>query len=217
MPDGGKLFISLDYPANTSDEHKQKNNYLVKNWKAIGVEARQNPIAPEAFTDQWQRGKLSTQTAWEVGDGPNCLVYPQWIVPIGADRWAPLEGQTYALRGTSQEDAEKNVDPFKRTPPRMDPDKGGPIEQLWEIYDRSKVEPDEMARHKLVWDITKIHVEHGPFFMGTAPQVVLNNSHLANVPKKGNLRQGGFANPWVHPTPAVYDGPRAGTGHPVQP
>jgi peptide/nickel transport system substrate-binding protein len=25
------------------------------------------------------------------------------------------------------------------------------------------------------------------------------------VPKKEDLAQGGFVNPWIHPTPAVYD------------
>jgi peptide/nickel transport system substrate-binding protein len=54
----------------------------------------------------------------------------------------------------------------------------------------------------------KIHIEHGPFFMGTVantPRVVLAKKDLRNVPRRENLAQGGFANPWIHPTPAVYD------------
>lgn len=90
----------------------------------------------------------------------------------------------------------------------MAPDKGGPIEQLWATYDQSKVEPDPMKRHQLVWDMIKIHVAEGPFFQGTVanyPRIIMVKKGLMNVPKKEELAQGGFVNPWIHPTPAVYD------------
>jgi peptide/nickel transport system substrate-binding protein len=60
----------------------------------------------------------------------------------------------------------------------------------------------------LVWKIMKIHVEQGPFFMGTvtnAPTVVVAKTELRNVPNQKNLMQGGLTGPWGHPTPAVYD------------
>ena len=208
FPDGTKLSIRLDHPADTDDEHIQKNEYLIRDWKAIGIKATQNPVSPDAWEDTWNAGKLTAHTAWEVGDGPNHLVYPQWLAPIEATRYCPLEGQYYNVIGTPEANTEKNVDPFKRTPPRMEPEKGGPIESLWKIYNQTKVEPDEMARHRMVWDMVKIHIEHGPFFMGTVsntPRVILAKKELKNVPRKENLALGGFANPWIHPTPAVYD------------
>jgi peptide/nickel transport system substrate-binding protein len=90
----------------------------------------------------------------------------------------------------------------------MEPEKGGPIEQLWQIYDQSKVEPDQMKRVKMVWDMIKIHVEQGPFFSGTAanpPRVTLFRKGIKNVPSRDDLALHGFVNPWIHPTPAVYD------------
>jgi peptide/nickel transport system substrate-binding protein len=54
----------------------------------------------------------------------------------------------------------------------------------------------------------KIHVDQGPFFMGTVanyPRIVVNKTDLKNVPKREDLGLGGFGNPWIHPTPAVYD------------
>ena len=75
-------------------------------------------------------------------------------------------------------------------------------------YDASKVEPDVMKRHQLVWDMIKIHVSDGPFMMGSVanyPQVMVIKTDLKNVPRKENLAQGGMVNPWIHPTPAVYD------------
>ncbi|MFD2079061.1 ABC transporter substrate-binding protein [Actinopolymorpha cephalotaxi] len=208
FPDGSKLKFTLDFPADTTDDHKQKNSYLERDWKAIGIKAQQNPVAPQGWGDLWNNGKLTSTTAWEVGDGPNHLVYPQWLVPIENSRYCPLEGSWYNVRGTPDEGKQANVDPFKRTPPRMEPEKGGPIDQLWKIYDKSKVEPDEMKRTQMVWEMIKIHIKYGPFFQGSVantPQVVLARQGLMNIPKKENLAQGGFVNPWIHPTPAVYD------------
>jgi peptide/nickel transport system substrate-binding protein len=37
------------------------------------------------------------------------------------------------------------------------------------------------------------------------PQVMIVKKDLRNVPKRENLAQGGAVNPWIHPTPAVYD------------
>ena len=90
----------------------------------------------------------------------------------------------------------------------MQPEQGGPIARLWELYDRSRSEPDETKRHQLVWEIVKVHVSEGPFLMGVVanyPQPVVIKKDLRNVPRRDNLAQGGFVNPWIHPTPAVYD------------
>ncbi|WP_020578639.1 ABC transporter substrate-binding protein [Actinopolymorpha alba] len=208
MPDGSKLVVRLDYQADASSEHVKKNTLLKRDWDAIGVDTRMNPVAPEGFGDQWRFGKLMTHTTWETGDGPNCLVYPQWMVPIESSRWAPLQGEFYNVRGTPKEKAEKNVDPYKRTPPRMEPVPDGPVERLWKLYDQSKIEPDEMKRHQLVWEMIKIHITDGPYLLGVCantPYIVLVHEDMKNVPAKENLAMGGFAAPWIHPTPAVYD------------
>jgi peptide/nickel transport system substrate-binding protein len=208
MPDGSKLTIRLDFPADTRPSHIQKNEFLARDWKAMGIDTQLNPVPPEGFIDQWSAGRLMMHTTWEIGDGPNHLVYPQFLVPIESGRWAPLQGQFYAVRGTPEENTEKNTDPYKRTPPRMEPEPGGPVDRLWKLYDQSKVEPDEMKRHRLVWDMIKVHIEDGPFMHGSVanyPRIVLAHKDLRNVPRKENLALGGFVNPWIHPTPAVYD------------
>jgi peptide/nickel transport system substrate-binding protein len=210
MPDGSPLVITLDYPADQppDSEHVRKNELLAKDWQAIGLNAKLNPVTPTTFGDQWAAGQILTTTAWEVGDGPNHLVYPQWLVPLERQRWAPLEGTFYAVRGTPKEREELDVDPYKRTPPRMAPEAGGPIDRLWQIYDQTKVEPDVLKRIYMVWDMIKIHVQDGPFFSGTVantPRLVLVKQGLRNVPRREDLALGGFVNPWIHPTPAVYD------------
>ncbi|GAA2759926.1 ABC transporter substrate-binding protein [Actinopolymorpha rutila] len=208
MPDGSPLAIRLDFPADTGDEHQQKNNLLKRDWEAVGLTVKLNPVAPEGYGDQWANGRLASQCAWEVSSGPDHLAQVAWMVPVESSRWAPLEGQMYNLRGTPAEKEQLDVDPFKRTPPRMAPEKGGPIERLWKLYDQAKLEPDEIKRRQIAFQMVKIHIDEGPFFMGTianTPAVMLTHKDLRNVPRKENLAQGGFVNPWQHPTPAVYD------------
>lgn len=144
----------------------------------------------------------------EVGDGPNHLVFPLALVPVDTGRWAPLEGQYYKLRGTAAAHTEGTVDPWRRTPPRLKPEKEGPVDKLWKIYDKTKTEPDAMRRHHMVWEMIKIHVNQGPFFSGSvanAPRVIVAKKELENVPARDNLAQHGFVNPWTVPSPAVYD------------
>jgi peptide/nickel transport system substrate-binding protein len=208
MPDGSKLTISLDYSADISTTQAAKDDQLVHDAKLVGLRMTRNPVTPVNYADQWQSGKLMAHTNWGVGDGPNHLVYPQWLVPIEYQRWAPLEGEFYSLRGTKQENEQKNVNPWKRTPPRLEPDPNGPIQKMWDLYDQTKIEPDFMKRTQLVWQIIKLHIDNGPFFMGCVanyPQVLIVKKDLRNVPRRENLALNGFDGPWIHPTPAVYD------------
>ncbi|MBI3973088.1 MAG: ABC transporter substrate-binding protein [Chloroflexi bacterium] len=208
MPDGSPLQITLDYHADAPSEHVRKNEFLAKDWQAIGINATLNPVPPTSWTELWESGKTLTRTNWEVGDGPNHLVYPQWVVPMETARWAPLNGRWYELRGTAKETQELEKDPYDRSPAREPGEPGSPIDRLWQTYDQTKITADTMERHHLVWDLIKIHIQDGPFFSGTAantPRVLAFNKGLRNVPKRDDLALHGFVNPWIHPTPAVYD------------
>jgi peptide/nickel transport system substrate-binding protein len=80
----------------------------------------------------------------------------------------------YNSKGTKAYTHFESDDPWKRQPPRMMPEKGGPVDKLWTLYDQTKVEPDQMKRTQLVWDMIKVHVSDVPFFQGTVanpPQV----------------------------------------------
>jgi peptide/nickel transport system substrate-binding protein len=85
------------------------------------------------------------------------------------------------------------------------------IAELHRLYDASKIEPDVMKRHALVWQMIKVHIDSGPFFGGTIandPNIILVKKGLMNVPTKDDLLVeglGGFVGPWIIPSPAVYD------------
>ena len=216
LTDGSPMKILVTYPADESPngEHMQKNERLIKNWSAIGIDATLTPIPNEGYDEKWRAGEIMMKTAWEVGDGPNHLVYPQWVVPIEGDRWAPVHGKGYDVRGTATEGEELDLDPWKRSPARIlptDKDFDAGIGKLYEIYDKTKVEPDVMKRHAMVWDMIKVHVEGGPYFSGTItnqPRIILSHSDLKNIPSRDDLLKeglGGFVNPWIIPAPATYD------------
>ncbi len=208
LPSGKKLELRLDYQADQSADHTTKDNQLVADLKAVGLKMTRNPIPPQTFDDQWKSGKLMAHTNWEISNVGISLIQPFWLVPVEYSRWAPLEGQWYQQQGTGTDNKETGVNPWKRHPPRLDAEKGGPIAKLWDIYNRSKVEPDAMKRVQLCWDLEKIHISDGPFFMGCVanyPAVIVAKTDLGNVPRRDNLAQGGLVNPWGHPTPAVYD------------
>ncbi len=210
MPGGGKLEVLLEYPAPGASEHVRKNEFLARDWKAIGVSARLNPVAGESYGTRWQAGQIMSNTAWENSGGTHeIMAEPQVLVPLGGfpEWWAPLESNWHQIRNTPAAQ-QVGEDPYKRTPPSMEPEEGGPIERMWELYDRAKSETDSLARKRLVWQTIAIHIEEGPFFMGAVantPIIVLVRKGLMNVPRREQLRLNGFSNPWTHPTPAVYD------------
>jgi len=212
MPDGSKLVVYLDYQADTPQggEHMRKNEQLAADWKAIGINAKLNPIPPTGWGDRWNSGKLMSTTTWEVGDN-SILIYPGWVVPVEPAHWAPLHGAFFQVIGTPKQNQQKNINPWKRNPPRIGPfDKEffEPVKTLWDLYNKARVEVDRMKRISLEWQIMKLHIEQGPFFLGVVanwPRVELVKNGLKNVPRREDLTLHGWVNPWIHPTPAVYD------------
>jgi peptide/nickel transport system substrate-binding protein len=216
MTDGSPLQIQVTYQADQAPggEHLSKNERLTRDWTAIGIDAVMTPIPAEGFTEKWHTGDLPMQTAWEVGDGPNHLVFPSWVVADEPDRWAPLHGKGYQLKGTASEKEQLDVDPWERTPARIndgEKDAIPAIAQIHQLYDQSKIEPDATKRYALVWEMIKVHVAEGPFFSGTIanpPRIILVKKGLLNVPTHDDLTKeglGGFVNPWIIPSPSVYD------------
>jgi peptide/nickel transport system substrate-binding protein len=207
FPDGSKLTVELPYSADIAETQAAKDDLLVSNAKAVGLHMVRRPVAAQAFGDDWTNGTLMSHTNWEVSNG-DLMIAAVWLLPIESSRWAPLEGMYYSQLGTAKEHAEADVDPWKRHPPRLAPEAGGPIERMWKLYEKAKRTPDQLARYRLIWQIMQIHIDEGPFFMGTVanyPQPIIVSKDLRNVPEKENLAQGGLVNDWELPCPAVYD------------
>lgn len=210
MPDGSKFEFKVDIGADAAGESIKVLEITSKNWKDVGLNVVQNSIPPSDFGPSWRAGQLDFRTAWEVGDGPDHLLYPSWVVPDETERWAPLCGQLRIVKGTELENAEADKSPWDRQPPRFNKDdpqyKGTPIEKLHALYDQAIFEVDDVKRMELVWQMNEIHMTDGPFFLGTVcntPRIIIVSKNLDNVPTREQLKLGGFCNPWIIPTPAV--------------
>jgi peptide/nickel transport system substrate-binding protein len=209
-PDGRKVQLRIDLPGDASKECPDVLEIAKKNWEAIGLTVVVNQITPTAMDALWHSGKGQIHTNWEVGDGPDHLLYPSWVVPNEPDRWAPLCGRLMQAIGTPSETTEADKSPWDRQPPRYNPKDpeyaGTPIEQIQKLYNQAVVEGDELKRAQLVWQMWTIHEEQGPFFIGTVanpPRPIIVSRKLTNVPKKEQLKLGGFVNPWMLPYPAI--------------
>jgi peptide/nickel transport system substrate-binding protein len=202
--------IRVDMPGDASKECTDVLEIAKANWEAIGLKIVVNQITGTAMDALWHSGKGQMHTNWEVGDGPDHLLYPSWVVPNEPDRWAPLSGRLLQFAGTPQESSEKDKSPWDRQPPRFNKDdpqyKGTPIEQIHALYAQAIIEPDEVKRASLVWQMWQIHIDQGPFFIGTVaniPRIIIKSKKLTNVPTKEQLKLGGFVNPWIIPYPAI--------------
>lgn len=210
LPSGKKLTVRLDYSSDISDEAAERDDRLVQDAKKVGLRMKRNPISPQSYDDQWQAGKLTARTNWEVSSVGSVLINgPLWMAPVEPSRWAPLEGKYFQLSGTKKEHKGVNKsNPWKSKPPRIEPEKDGPVAKLQKLLSKARVEEEDTRRKQLVWEMIKVHVKEGPFFMGCVAnydQVEIAKSDLKNVPKKANLAHGGLVNPYGHPSPGVYD------------
>lgn len=209
-PDGSAMEVRIDLPADAGKECTDVLEVCKKNWEAVGLNIVVNQITGTAFDALWHAGKGRIHTNWEVGDGPDHLLYPSWVVPNEPDRWAPLCGRLLQYEGTSSETTEADKSPWDRQPPRFnknDPQYvGTPIEKIHGLYRQAVIEPDEVKRAQLVWQMWDYHISDGPFFIGTVanyPRIIIKSLKMTNVPTHDQLKLGGFVNPWIIPYPAV--------------
>ncbi|MEN6478298.1 MAG: ABC transporter substrate-binding protein [Anaerolineales bacterium] len=212
FPDGSKLEIRIDYPADMSAMNVQGLEICTKGWNAAGLMIVNNPVPPAEFGTMWQSGQGEIRAGWGASDGPDLLVYPSWLVPNEPERFAPLCGNRYQMLGTEKEDTELDKSPWERTPPRwasMEPGFADTvIPKMQDMLTQALLEPDAMVRMQIVWDLVDIHVEQGGFGMGSVAnqsRIYIKNQDLINVPDKEDLALGGFSDPWIVPHPALHN------------
>lgn len=202
MPSGDELLLRIDCSAggarNTATT--QTMEIIKEGWEALGLQTQINVVPDEQMGVMQDNSEFDIRGCWGIGDGPNFLVFPNWVVWVDNNRTAPLYGAWYKVIGTDKEGAELDLDPLEHNPPREEPPEGDPAWRLWEIYDAARVEPDDAKRLEITQDIIRVHIEDGPFFIGTvanAPYIISWLDKVGNVPTKEQLGQGGFIGPWI--------------------
>jgi len=206
MPNGKPLTLRIDYNSAAEKMYIQTSEMIKDDWESIGVKTLLNPMDGSQLSLMDQTAKFDIRDSWGLSDGPNFLVFPQWVVPIDLSRWAPLNGAWYSVQGTAKATLDLDKDPRDRNPPREAPEPGGPVDRLQKLYDVAKIEPNEEKRDELVHQMIKIHIDEGPFFIGTVaqfPRPVVINKTMRNVPDGDDLPLGGYTDPWIMAYPAI--------------
>ena len=117
LPSGAPLTLRIEQDALAGKESVDSNQFVKEDWEAIGLRTVINPVEGTQIQSMQRTATFDIRNSWEIGDGPDHVVFPNWLVPIGWERWAPLYGNWYAVKGTAAEGTELDKDPRDRTPP----------------------------------------------------------------------------------------------------
>jgi len=193
LPSGAAFELVIDF-ADWGGEAVSVNGVEVfaGNLEEVGVKVIQNNLKGSPEWDLRMKEStfmLKMAHASEV----DLWTYPDWIFPLrgggeGSRSW-PMQGKWRSSGGDEG----------------WEPEPGSPAARLQALYDQGVIEPDEEARHQLVYEAIRIHMEEGPFNLGAAgdqpvPVVVSNKMH--------NISTYGILGPWAPASP--------GNQHPEQ-
>jgi peptide/nickel transport system substrate-binding protein len=200
LPSGDELTLRIDCADIANRTNSAVTEIIQEGWEAVGLKVQVNAVDSAQMGIMQDNSEFDIRGCWGVGDGPNFLVFPNWVVWVDNNRTAPLYGAWYKVIGTDKEGTELDKAPLERNPPREEPDADDPAWKLWELYDAARVEPDDAKRLALSQDIARVHIEQGPFFIGTVantPSIITYLDSVGNVPTREQLGQGGFTGPWI--------------------
>jgi peptide/nickel transport system substrate-binding protein len=180
-PDGQRLSIVLDTPSSKNIVHENDIALIVaEGWEALGIEV---VIYTPPGAELKLRRDLGEFTVHLHSEGEmDLFTYPDWVFPTSGKYWHPQVGKWYESGGTKGEAPT------------------GVMKEFLDIYDQIKREKDLQKRHTLVQEAVKLHIDQGPFHLGTVgrmrmPIIVKNTFH--NVPDEGIL------GPWAIVAPGI--------------
>lgn len=180
-PDGKRLSVVMD--TSSSADVRQYNDValiVAEGWEAIGIETIVYTPPSTEMTLRQAIGKY-TFSMFEESE-MDLFTFPDWLFPTGARYWHPKTGKWYETGGKEGEAPT------------------GPMKELLDINDQIQNEKDQDRRHELVRKAVRIHIDQGPFVIGTVgrtPQFVIVTSRFHNVPRTGIL------GPWAVGAPAT--------------
>jgi peptide/nickel transport system substrate-binding protein len=180
-PDGQRLQIIFDAPASIRSEYSNDEALMISaDWRKLGIEVIIHTPPSAVFIQRQQLGKYTVSMHGEAE--MDLYTYPDWVFPTTPKYWHPKVGKWYETGGKQGEAPT------------------GPMKKLLDIYAAIQKEADPEKRHRLVHEAVKVHIEEGPFHLGTTaqvPQLVIVKEGLRNVPHTGIL------GPWAVTQPAT--------------
>lgn len=179
--DGKRLTIVMDVPSSKLNSQENDIGLIIADgWRKMGIDAT---LYTPPGAELGLRRTLGEFTVSMHGEAEmDLFTYPDWVFPTLPKYWHPKVGKWYKTGGEEGE-----------TPT-------GPLKKLLDLYDEIKREKDLQKRHQYVRDAVRIHIDEGPFHLGTAarsPSLIIVGNHFHNVPDDGIL------GPWAIVTPAT--------------
>jgi peptide/nickel transport system substrate-binding protein len=182
-PDGKQLSLIVQaYPARMWAHEADEVALFADVWtKRLGIKTYvTTPPVPEIYR-RLNSGDFEIGM-WDESE-MDLFTMPDWVFPTSNSYWHPLTGKWYQTGGK------------QGWPPT------GSMKDLVDIFDRIKSEPDIEKCHKLVYEAIRIHINEGPFSLGTVgqlPALVLVKNNFHNVPDRG-----GVVGPWPMAQPGA--------------
>jgi peptide/nickel transport system substrate-binding protein len=152
-------------------------------WQAVGLRVILNDAPATEISlraaqglNMMRMGHMSEMDLW---------TYPDLVFPTGTSfRAWPLQALWYNTGGAQGEEP------------------GEIAQRLYSLYVEGLNIPDPEDRHHLVWEAIGIHLEEGPFYIGSAaglPMPAVARENLRNIPNFGIL------GPWAVGAPGNTD------------
>lgn len=150
-------------------------------WEAVGIKIVVNNLMGQPDWNLRQEEGLYMLRNCHASE-VDIWTYPDWIFPLRNNRAWPLEGLYRQSGGTEG----------------WEPEVGSPAARLQNLYDIGQTTSSEQARHEIVWEAIRIHMDDGPFTLGVAgdqpmPVVVKIGFH--------NIQTYGVLGPWAPASP----------------
>jgi peptide/nickel transport system substrate-binding protein len=179
-PDGKRLTLLFEISADAQAGPEPDESVIIQeNWKELGMDVLITSQPGTAHRNRQIIGEYIVSTHGE--SEMDLFTYPDWVFPTEDKYWHPKIGKWYKTGGKEGEAPT------------------GPMKQLLDIYEQIKNEKDLEKCHRLVHQAIRIHIEEGPFCLGTAaqtPSLVIAKNNFRNVPPTGIL------GPWAVSGPA---------------
>lgn len=117
-------------------------------WEEVGIKTTLNFAPPAEIALRTEEATYMIRII-HIGGEIDIFLWPGWITPSGIlpTIW-PISYKYYSTGGELGE------------PPT------GPGEILSDLFKKGIAEGDEQMRHRIVWDIMRVHIDEGPFVIG---------------------------------------------------
>lgn len=184
-PDGKPIEVTIEHTSAPGSSVNDQHELVRKYWTAIGVKTSVKGVERALYTEHFRAGDLEVgYWGWDRAS-VNKADPGRWTATVADGPWAPLWGQWYAQA------------PWKKE----EPPKEHWIRKIWDLWEKTQVEPDEAKRNATFQEIINIH-KQAPVAVGVTGESVsvwVVKDNIRNV--KGGyinddtLRDYGLINP----------------------